>query len=128
MTAMRTMTHYRSDNRATIFLEGEIDLATAPAVGTAVQDCLSHGADTIVLDLARLTFCDASGLNALLAAVLYVGVIGGRLRLHGPTPAVRRVFDLTATAHLLEAPATGISSRLTSTLPVPGRSVVSGDR
>lgn len=131
MNAMRTMTRYRCDDRVTIFLEGEIDLATAPAVGTAVQGCVSRGVRNIVVDLTRLTFCDASGLNAFLTASLYVGAIGGQLRLRGPTPAVRRVFDLTTADFLLDVPAARSSSsvaRLPSTLPLPGRSVVSGDR
>ncbi|MEE4545574.1 STAS domain-containing protein [Streptomyces sp. V4-01] len=131
MTAMRTMTLHRCDDRATIFLEGEIDLATAPAVGSAVQGCVSRGAGSIVVDLTRLTFCDASGLNAFLTASLYVGATGGRFWLRGATPTVRRVFDLTASAFLLDDPAAGSSSaraRLPSALLMPGRSVVSGDR
>ncbi|MFC4036131.1 STAS domain-containing protein [Streptomyces polygonati] len=124
MTAMRTMTLYRRDDRATVFLEGEIDLATAPAVGVALHDCLSRAADSIDVDLTRLTFCDASGLNVFLAATRHAQVRGGRLRLHGSTPAVRRIFELTGTTFLLDTPRAVPSSRseeLPPMPPVPGR-------
>lgn len=99
---MRTLTAYEDDNRATIFLEGEIDLATAADVTAAVRNCLSHGVVHVDVDLARLTFCDLSGLNAFLTASRFLDAGGGRLRLRRPTPAVHRIFRLTDTVFLFD--------------------------
>jgi hypothetical protein len=53
---VRTMTLDRRQGRATIFLEGAIDLDTAPAVGTVVADCLSRGIGRTEVDLTGTTF------------------------------------------------------------------------
>lgn len=131
MTVMRTMTLYRCDGRVTVFLEGEIDLATAPAVGVAVQECLRQGVGRIDVDLARLSFCDVSGLNVFLTATRQAEAAGGRLRLRGSTAAVRRLFELTGTAFLLDAPRTPPvchPEELPPMPPVPRRPVASGDQ
>jgi anti-sigma B factor antagonist len=132
MTVMRTLTIYQCDNRATIFLEGEIDLATAPALVAAVRACLSREAVHVDVDLARLTFCDASGVNAFLAASRSLEASGGRLRLRHPTPAVRRVFDVTGTAFLFRRSGAAAPSALRArgdepVPPAPGRPAASGD-
>lgn len=133
MTVMRTLTTYQCDNRATIFLQGEIDLATAPAVAVAVHSCVGWGAARVDVDLARLAFCDASGLNAFLAASRYMDSIGGRLRLRHPTPAVHRVFDITGAAFLFDHRRTASFSFLhprgdEPTPPAPGRPAALGDQ
>jgi anti-anti-sigma factor len=47
---------------------GELDAATAPAALAAIQALtLQHGRQ-LVVDLSALTFCDSSGISALLAA------------------------------------------------------------
>lgn len=133
MTVMRTRTAYHCDDRATIFLEGEIDLDTAPAVGVAVQNCVSRGAVRIDLDLSRLVFCDVMGLNAFLTAALYVDAMGGRLLLRRPTPAVHRVFHLTDTTALLGrsgvTPLSSLPPEVDGPVPPgPGRPAASGDQ
>jgi anti-sigma B factor antagonist len=125
------MTAYEDDNRATIFLEGEIDLATAADMTAAVRNCLSRGVVHVNVDLARLTFCDLSGLNAFLTASRALDAGGGRLRLRHPTPAVHRVFHLTDTVFLLDHAGTGPLPSLRPKgdeprPPGPGRAAASG--
>jgi anti-sigma B factor antagonist len=45
---------------------GEVDLATAPALASALRD--DRAADDLVVDLTRTTFLDCEGLHLLLAA------------------------------------------------------------
>lgn len=91
--------------RTTITLAGEMDLAVAPPVRTALEECLREGIRAIDIDLTDLTFCDISGLNVFLDAALDTAAVGGSLYLHHPQRGVARVLDLTGTRFLLQPPA-----------------------
>jgi anti-sigma B factor antagonist len=65
----------------------------ADALRAALQD--EH--QTLTLDLSGVTFCDSSGLRALLSAP------GRRpVRLRGLSPALRRLLELTGTTERFE--------------------------
>ncbi|MGW0632879.1 STAS domain-containing protein [Streptomyces sp. NPDC002758] len=59
-----------TDNRALVTLTGEIDLNSAPLVHASLERCLHDGIRTIAVDVTAVTFCDCSGLNAFLYALL----------------------------------------------------------
>ncbi|MEU3297253.1 STAS domain-containing protein [Streptomyces longwoodensis] len=109
MTSIRATTFYGSGSRATVFLVGEIDADTAPAVGAAVENCLRRVTAVVDIEMTGVSFCDASGLNVFLAAALDAAAGGRRIRLRHATPPVRRLFDLTGTASLLDAARNGAS-------------------
>lgn len=76
---------------------GELEMSTAPQLR---QTLTSLPADTrLMLDLSGLTFCDSSGLNALLIVHRYFDAGGGRLVL---TAAPRRVVELLELTGLAE--------------------------
>jgi hypothetical protein len=56
---------------------------------------------SITLDRADVSFCDVSGLNALLAALRRVTDTGGSLHRDHPCPMVIRLLSLTGTEALL---------------------------
>ncbi|QKW51333.1 STAS domain-containing protein [Streptomyces buecherae] len=87
--------------RALITLAGEIDLVTAPLVRVSLERCLLDGMRAIDIDLASVTFCDCSGLNAFLRAAQQTTAAGGTLRLHHPPPTLVRIVDLTDCGSLL---------------------------
>ncbi|MFF4273465.1 STAS domain-containing protein [Streptomyces sp. NPDC001536] len=89
------------DTRALITLAGEIDLATAPLVRTALAACVSDGIRTVDVDLTAVTFCDVSGLNAFLAASRLATEAGATLRLHYPPPVLARMIEITGAGFLL---------------------------
>jgi anti-anti-sigma factor len=74
-------------------LTGEVDLAGAPALASALA-LLTRRGGTIGLDLTELTFMDASGINALCQAARHVGE-RGRIVVFRPTTMVRRVLEIT---------------------------------
>jgi anti-sigma B factor antagonist len=47
-----------------------------------------------VVDLTGVAFIDSSGLATLIEALQAVGKYGGKLRLCGLSPEVRKLFDL----------------------------------
>lgn len=55
------------DGHAVLAIQGEIDLATAPAFGAAMEQALQD-VPMVVLDFAGVTFMDSSGLNVLVSA------------------------------------------------------------
>lgn len=85
-------------DRQVVRLHGELDLAYAAPVRAALAGVA--GAEVIV-DLRHLTFIDASGLSALLAARREMAEQGRRLVLVGAVAQVRRVFELTGLGQLL---------------------------
>ncbi|CAM5617149.1 hypothetical protein GCM10010329_19150 [Streptomyces spiroverticillatus] len=94
---------YRHDrgSRALLTLAGEIDLDTVPLVRTSVEQCLRDGIRTIDVDLTTVTFCDVSGLNTFLLALLQADRAGASFRLHHAPPLLVRVVDLTGCQFLL---------------------------
>ena len=56
------------DDRRTLVLTGEMDLATAPALEGAVIRLCKEGIERLVIDMSELEFIDASGLHAVFAA------------------------------------------------------------
>ncbi len=76
-------------------LAGELDLATASALREQLLGLLRPGAGRLVLDLSRVTFCDASGLAVLIGTSHRARRLGGFLRLAAVSPPVDRVLDLT---------------------------------
>ncbi|MFC8966107.1 STAS domain-containing protein [Streptomyces sp. NPDC057094] len=95
------MIFFRRTGRATIFLEGEIDLATVSGVRTALATCHAYNMPCIDIDLSAVAFCDACGLNVFLAASKRSAEFHGDVRLHHAPTAVRRLLELTGTGFLL---------------------------
>jgi anti-sigma B factor antagonist len=51
-----------------VTVAGELDVATAPRLRAAIGDLTLGRGQLLVVDLAGLTFCDSSGISALIAA------------------------------------------------------------
>lgn len=51
-----------------ITVEGEIDLATADELSTALDEALSNGTEHVVVDLNHSPFMDSTGLKTLVMA------------------------------------------------------------
>ena len=81
-------------------VEGEIDVATAPALERALADA---GAEKrVVLDLTECQFIDSSGLRTLLGARSAAESAGGSLVLVVSDPGLLRVFEVVGLGDVLE--------------------------
>ncbi|GAA0272364.1 hypothetical protein GCM10010302_07460 [Streptomyces polychromogenes] len=89
------------DHTVVVTLSGELDTDTSPLVAqtTGTLD-LSSGARTLILDLAAVTFVDASALNMLLALRHHARARGTALRLRAVPLQAQHLLDLTGTRHL----------------------------
>ncbi|GAA4082606.1 STAS domain-containing protein [Nonomuraea soli] len=79
-----------------IRLRGELDMVTAPSL----RDCLTLAliefeSPMVVIDAAELTFCDSSGLSALLSGTSLTEAAGGSLVLSAVNGHLRRLLHLT---------------------------------
>jgi anti-anti-sigma factor len=81
-----------------VFLAGEIDLASAPALA---ETLVQFATGDITVDFADVTFIDCSGVNALVAAQRHIERRQGRLFVQRANPMTRRIFDLTGLDKLL---------------------------
>jgi anti-sigma B factor antagonist len=80
--------------RTAVSVTGEIDLATAPAMGEAVRERLREG--PVLLDLSGVAFMDSSGVRELDAVLREADVEGWNLRVVPTlTEAVEQVLELT---------------------------------
>ena len=70
---------------------GELDLASAPTLWSALAGLLRGGHRAVVMDLSRLTFSDCAGLRPIRRALQQ----GTAVELRDAVPAVRRVLELT---------------------------------
>jgi anti-sigma B factor antagonist len=85
-------------------LAGELDVATVPQLEACLEGLGGDGAPDICLDLSDLSFCDSSGIAAIVRAWQLVKGMGGQLSLASPQPAVRGVLEITGVLDYLQAP------------------------
>jgi anti-sigma B factor antagonist len=57
------------EDRYTLILAGELDLASAPTLEAAIARLCSNGASEIVFDLGALAFIDSTGLRTILGCM-----------------------------------------------------------
>lgn len=78
-----------------------VDAAAAIRFKDAMRAATAHSDGDAVLDLARVSFVDSSGLGAIVSAMKQMGE-GRRLILAGLTPNVAKVFRLTRMDRVFE--------------------------
>src|SRR5436305_15053208 len=78
-------------------LEGEIDLHVSPEVAESLRTITAKKQKTVVVDLAKVTYFDSSGLAVLIESMQNVHVYGGNFALAGDTASVRHIFEIDCT-------------------------------
>jgi anti-sigma B factor antagonist len=78
-----------------VTLEGELDIASAPALREQLLRLLRPGTSQLVVDLSGIWYADASGLAVLVGSQRRAVLLGGALHLAGPRPEVARVLAAT---------------------------------
>jgi anti-anti-sigma factor len=78
-----------------VSLEGELDIATTPALRERLLNVFRPGARLLVIDLSGVSFCDVSALAVLVATQRRAGRLGITVRLSAPRPQVTRLLRVT---------------------------------
>jgi anti-anti-sigma factor len=92
--------------RITVAASGQVDLATAPRLASALAQARDDGSAEIVVDLAGVDFLDSAGVRVLVQAARDTTAAGATLYLDGAQGWVARVLEITGLAtHLPPPPA-----------------------
>ena len=85
----------RVGHRAVLAVSGELDLATADTLQTAVDAAIASGAAEIWVDLSHVAFMDSTGLRVLLRAQALLRARSKSFAVICPPGPVRRVFEVS---------------------------------
>ncbi len=80
-----------------VSLSGELDSANADALDAKLAPLVQERPTELIFDLSALRFMDSAGIAVLLGVAAKVGAV----RLRDPSPAVRRVIELTGLSDVL---------------------------
>ena len=86
---------YERDECHTIVLEGELDMASAPLLESALSEACSGAATDLVLDMSGVEFIDSSGLKAILHGKTLCERRQSAFSLTPATRPAQRVFEAT---------------------------------
>lgn len=92
--------------------DGEIDLATAPALKSGLTALLAENYSRFVLDLSAVRYIDSTGLGVLVGFVRRLPV-DGLMTIAAAPPRARRLLELTGLDHRFDTFAT-VEDALTS--------------
>jgi anti-sigma B factor antagonist len=91
-----------SDARTLVTLSGDLDAATAPSLYEKLARLEVEDAHSVVLDLAKVTFMDSTGVGVIITAHKRLRHDNGRLIIFSPPSSVRRLFEITGLTTLLD--------------------------
>jgi anti-anti-sigma factor len=82
-------------------LSGELDLASAGVLDTAIAELCTDGAGRITLEMAELEFMDSTGLRSVLVGQELCEVNSCELMIGELSPQVRRLFEVSGVGEKL---------------------------
>lgn len=83
------------DDLAVLHCEGRLNMVAAPALRASIEQSVADGQARVVVDLAKISFIDSSGLGSLIAGLKRARQAGGNLRIAAATEQVLMVLKLT---------------------------------
>jgi anti-sigma B factor antagonist len=85
----------RDGSVATVTLEGEVDVYTAPRLKEELVALLDAGCTSMIVDLEKVAFIDSSGLGVLVGALRRAREKDGVVRLVCTRDSVLKIFRIT---------------------------------
>lgn len=74
---------------------GEVDVATAPALREHLDQVIDRDGGPVVVDLTSVTFIDSTGLGVLISARKRCADADRDLRIVVSEPRIKKVFEIT---------------------------------
>jgi anti-sigma B factor antagonist len=95
-TQVFTLRSEREGKACTVYLQGELDLASFEAVDQMLRDAAQR-INEITIDLTELTFMDVTGLRLVLEAAARARADSHSMRVTGATGQVKQLMETTGT-------------------------------
>ncbi len=89
-----TIIENKKESETTLKVEGRLDTTTAPQLESKLKECIK-GINQLTLDLSAIDYISSAGLRVVLLAHKMMASIGGKLKVHQPSPFCRQVFEAT---------------------------------
>lgn len=84
-------------------VEGEVDLHVADAFRKIVDEALAQaGVPNLLLNLAKVTFIDSSGLGVILGRYKRISQLGGKMSAVQLQPQVEKIFELSGLLRIIK--------------------------
>jgi anti-anti-sigma factor len=80
-------------------LEGELDIASTPALREYLLSVFGPGVRLLIIDLSGVSFCDVSTLAVLVATQRRARRLGITVRLAAPRPQLTKLLHVTGLDH-----------------------------
>jgi anti-sigma B factor antagonist len=84
-----------ADGYQVVTVTGELDVATAEQAYAYISAVIDDRPSAVSVDLAGLTFCDASGLGVLARVARHARQAGRQLRLTSARPSLLKIMRIT---------------------------------
>jgi anti-anti-sigma factor len=91
----------RAESTTRVILAGELDAATAVSLSEQLRSVTADLVDDLSVDVGLLIFIDSTGLSLLVSVHKKVRALGHTLTIRDPTPATRRLFQITGLEDVL---------------------------
>ena len=85
----------RGADEAVVYLDGELDIASAERAVSYVRDVIDHRRGPVIVNLAALAFCDARGLAALVRMASYAEQSDCQFQVTSPSPSLVKIMRIT---------------------------------
>jgi anti-sigma B factor antagonist len=89
------------DRAAGVAVRGEVELAIAPELTTALDEAIRRTGGLFVVDLSAVGFLDSSGISCLVRARALLGADDRTMALICPPGSARRALELTGLDELI---------------------------
>jgi len=89
------ITDTEHDGWTVVHASGEVDVATAPALRTHLEELLEADVTRLVVDLEDVDFIDSTGLGVLVGGLRRARAANGEVRLVCTNPRILKVFEAT---------------------------------
>lgn len=83
-------------------IKGEIDLYNAPEIKDIVTKLIEDKKYDIIINLARVSYIDSSGIGALISSLSNLKKYQGSLKIINVFASVKKVFELTKLTSFFE--------------------------
>ncbi|HEX4437922.1 MAG TPA: STAS domain-containing protein [Solirubrobacteraceae bacterium] len=79
----------------TLWLSGELDIASAGVLDTTIAELCADGSNRILLEMADLAFMDSTGVRSLLVGHELCSVNDCEMLIGSVSPQVARLFEVS---------------------------------